>query len=135
MPKSGVQISPRPFFLIKINMHWNWVSVLHLLFVVVFVAVPFFVNNPFILCVHVLVGLGMIMHWIIRNDLCCLTLLEHKMFGTPIDQTYLQRLLGPVFSVDKKAVQWAAVFLILVSFGRMVFQFRCLFKGEWSPKK
>ena len=93
----------------------NIIALLHIIFIVWFVFVPFLTNHPLYLSMHIVFGIGMVFHWWMGSDICFLTWLEHKLFQTPINQTFMDRLVGSVYRISDSQVRYLAYFLFSLS--------------------
>lgn len=93
----------------------NVVRFIHILFVLYFVILPFVTNKPTSLLMHLIFGFGIIVHWALNSDVCALTILENKLFGTPISDTFTNRLIGSVYRITNTQIKLITYILCLVS--------------------
>ena len=93
----------------------NWVFIIHALFIVGFIITPFLTNDPMMLLLHIIIGFGIIVHWLLNSNMCVVTLLEHKLFNTPIDQTFTNRLIGKFFDIKDFHIQFVTYFCLTFS--------------------
>ena len=101
----------------------NIIAIIHFIYIVLFVIVPFITNKPLYLAMHIVFGIGMVFHWIMNSDICFLTWLEHKLFNVPINKTFMDRLVGAVYRISDKQVQYATYFLFIFFFFFFIFLF------------
>lgn len=98
----------------------NIVAVVHVLFVVYVVAVPFVASQPDVLMLHVTLLTCLLVHWHLNNDACALTLLEHYLFPeTKKNDLFVQRLVGPVYNVKSRDVTVATYALLALTLFRL----------------
>lgn len=93
------------------NIAADIVYIIHVLVVLFMVCAPFMGNNErflFILTVPFL-----FFHWIINDDTCALTMIECFLRGVPKDQSFLQRIVGPVY--DPSTVHTVAKLYLIVA--------------------
>ena len=98
----------------------NVISVIHGLFVLYVVVVPFVATRPEQLFLHVTLLACLLVHWHLNNDVCALTLLEHFLFPeTKKDELFVQRLVGPVYKVNSRDVTTATYALLALTLFRL----------------
>ena len=82
------------------------ITILHILVVLFFVLIPF-TNSNYLLVLHSIIVPFIIFHWIVNNNTCVLTILEHKfrekLTGQKIssNDTFMGRLLNPIYDFKK----------------------------------
>lgn len=83
----------------------TFITVLHYIFLMFVVITPF-TNSNYFLTLHAFVIPFMVLHWIIENDTCALTVAEiyirEQMGGAPVDKTesFVHRIVGPVYNFN-----------------------------------
>lgn len=76
------------------------ISFLHLLLVIFVVAVPFLPNVDWkILAIHVTLTVCLMLHWLMNSDTCALTLLESALLGVDEKQSFMYKLVSPVYKI------------------------------------
>lgn len=75
----------------------NIIYIIHCLVVLTIVIVPFIDNVP-LRELYVLFVPFIVLHWILNNDTCILTLLESYFSGKPMKETFIGRIVGPIYS-------------------------------------
>lgn len=84
----------------------NLIILLHALLVLFIVIVPF-TNIPYLLLLHVIIIPFILLHWVLNNNVCALTLAEFKIReyinGGPVDrnQCFMARLMDPIYDFKK----------------------------------
>ena len=77
------------------------IRLLHLLFIIFVVVTPF-TNYITILGMHFITIPFLILHWILNNDVCFLTEIEHKLSNKPRNKTFFGRLIQPVYRFNQQ---------------------------------
>ena len=95
------------------NIAANIIAFLHLLFVIFVVTTPFATDNPFILLYYCFIIFFVMIHWYLNNDTCVLTVIESKLRGTRDTQTFMGRLLKPIYNVQSNEIKYVTLFLFL----------------------
>ena len=85
----------------------NVIWVLHMLFVLWVVVVPFTDNEP-MLVLHLMVIPSLWTHWILNQDTCMLTITERYFRGCDSKESFFHNLVSPVYKIGDSAVQQAA---------------------------
>jgi hypothetical protein len=93
----------------------NVIFLLHSLLALFVVCVPFVSNDPHMLTLHIIVGVSILFHWATNNHMCCLTYLEHVIFKTPINETFMSRLIGGVYRISNECIYMCMIVLVLTS--------------------
>jgi len=98
----------------------NIISIIHLLFVLYVVLVPFVAQTPEILWLHVALLICLLVHWHFNNDICALTILEHYLFpNTPKTDLFIQRIVGPVYQFKNHDITVATYILLMITLFRL----------------
>lgn len=83
------------------------INVLHIIIVTYVLVVPFFpakMNMAPIFLVHVGMTMSMIIHWILNDDTCCLTVMESTLRGVPKQTSFMHRLISPFYNMNEDTV-------------------------------
>ena len=56
-------------------------------------------------------------HWSVNDDTCALTLLEQRVTGKNKEETFMQRLVGPIYKMDDTDLNNATKTLLFVLWG------------------
>jgi hypothetical protein len=103
------------------NIAANIIAILHL-FVILFVTtVPFATDNPFILMYYCFIVFFIMLHWHYNNDTCVLTLMEAKLRGKKDNDTFMGRLIKPIYNISSKEIQYITLFLFIFAFLKIRF--------------
>ena len=96
----------------------NFIKILHVLIVLFIIGAPF-TNDPRLLIIHVASCISLITHWYLNNDTCCLTLVESYLSGKKKKETFMGRLISPVYTMDEsttsKVTYYSTIALMVVS--------------------
>jgi len=95
------------------NIAANSIAILHLLFVIFITTTPFVTDNPFILLYYCFILFFVMLHWYLNNDTCVLTILEAKLRGKRDNETFMGRLIKPIYNVSSKEIQYVAIGLFI----------------------
>jgi len=86
-----------------------WINIVRLLhtFIVVFTIItPFIPNIPWTyLLLHVTAVASLLLHWILSNDACFLTLVECYLRGVPDSESFIHSIVSPIYKIDDKDLQ------------------------------
>lgn len=98
------------------NILANFIACLHLVFIIFITTTPFITDNPFILLYYCFISFFVMVHWYLNNDTCVLTLLEAKLRGKKDNETFMGRLIKPIYNISSKEVQYLGLALFLFAF-------------------
>lgn len=94
----------------------NIIFLLHLLFVLFIVAVPVVSVSIQLLFLHIALLTCVVVHWGLNNDVCCLTLMEQRLYRDKAKKDlFLQRLVGPVYNVTNRDIKRGTYIILLFS--------------------
>lgn len=115
--------------------------VLHMLFVVWVIVVPFTHNEP-MLVLHLIVMPFLWFHWLLADDTCALTLMERHLRGVSSDESFFHNLVSPVYKIrdqDMRTISWvASVVLWLLTLRKVLKRpamIRDVFTGRYPPSQ
>jgi len=97
----------------------NVIFMLHLLIILFILFTPFTNILPILIC-HVCFCFLIIFHWLLNNNVCALSLLECKLRGIPMDNTFVSRIVTPFYSPNNENVivlvsEYILILLIVTS--------------------
>lgn len=113
----------------------NFISLLHILFVLFVVGVPFLNSNYFLLLHAILVPFVML-HWVLNNNTCALTVLEKKLRQSITGKDDVQdecitcKLIEPVYDFKNNYKTYSAIIYIattilwLISVSKLVYKYK-----------
>lgn len=102
----------------------SWATVLviravHAAIIAFVVLAPFLAKSDEVLAQHAAVCALMIVHWAANSDTCALTKLEAYITGRSDGETFVGRVVGPVYNLTSAHVKAATVALAAVSLARI----------------
>lgn len=86
---------------------------------ILFILLAPIIGGELLLTYHTIVIPGILIHWITNNNMCSLTLLESKLTNTPIDKTFIGKILNPFFEVNNYAIYTIIIVLWVLSIYRL----------------
>ena len=89
----------------------NLVWMFHILVILVVLVLPF-TNIPALLLLHFVFGTSLLVHWYFNSDICSLTLIESKLRGIKISDSFSHKLISPLYTISK--TDWSNVCYIIV---------------------
>ena len=103
------------------NIAANIIAILHLLVILFVTTVPFITDNPFILIYYCFIVFFIMLHWHYNNDTCVLTLMEAKLRGKKHNDTFMGKLIKPIYNISSKEIQYITLFLFTFAFLKIRF--------------
>jgi hypothetical protein len=82
----------------------NCVSAFHL-FIIIFVLAAPFSTAPYILILHITLGMSLLVHWAYNNDTCALSVIESRLRGLDYTQSYSHKFISPLYNISQ--TQWS----------------------------
>jgi hypothetical protein len=80
---------------------------LHILFVMWIVIVPFTQNEP-MLVLHLMIMPFLWFHWILNDDTCALTLMERHLRGVSSEDSFFHNLVSPMYKIQDNDIRKGA---------------------------
>jgi hypothetical protein len=67
----------------------------------------------------------LLLHWVTNNDICALTLLESKLTGVKDENTFVGRIVQPIYNahLESKHYYWISIVLFAVTAFRLHYQY------------
>ena len=96
------------------------INIIHLIVIIFVLATPFS-NSNYLLLVHIIVVPFIMLHWILNNNTCCLTIAEkyirQKTIGTKIkeEDCFTYQLIAPIYDFSKDHEAFAIFIYILTT--------------------
>lgn len=94
------------------------IRVLHVLFVLAILFIPFSSNTQCIEFYVVFVPF-MVLHWVLNSDECVLTYIECLLTGSTKKESFLGRLLGPIYTVSNTEIYLITFILYAIAVYRV----------------
>jgi hypothetical protein len=89
-----------------INNTLLFINIIHIIFILLIIIIPFSSSN-YLLIMYILLVPFIILHWVLNENTCCLTVLEqnirNKTTGLKINKkdTYIHKLIAPIYDLKK----------------------------------
>jgi hypothetical protein len=92
----------------------NLVRYLHI-FLVIFLVIAPLSNNALVILLNLVLMFGIMIHWILNDQTCCLTVLEKMLRGKELDsETFFGNLMGPIYSANSNTFSWIFILVLFV---------------------
>lgn len=95
------------------------IQLIHLLLCIAIITGPFVIKNRYFLKVYVLCVMLIVFHWVINNDTCVLTVIESWISGKPSDQTFIGRIVKPIYNIKNTQIMNVTLILLLIALIRL----------------
>lgn len=68
---------------------------------------------------------GIMVHWMMNDQTCCLTLLEKMFRGTEHDsETFFGNLMGPIYSANSNTYSWIIILVLFIYNLKKFYEYR-----------
>ena len=108
-----MKINMRDIFLIIIL---RSISIIHLLIMLYILIIPF-MNDNLLLIIHILIVPFIMLHWLMNDNNCSLTLIEKslrkQMYGTSDLTCFTCQLIEPIYDFNKKFDQFFVMSVLI----------------------
>jgi hypothetical protein len=97
------------------------INIIHLIVILFILATPF-TNSNYLMILHIIVVPFIILHWLLNNNTCCLTIAEkyirQSKSGTIIkeDECFTYKLIAPIYDFNKDN-QSFSIFIYILTIG------------------
>jgi len=98
------------------NIPANIIAFFHLLVIIFVTSVPFATDDPFLLLYYCFIVFFIMIHWHYNNDTCILTVIESNLRGTKHKDTFMGKLIRPIYNVSSIEIQYITLFLFTFAF-------------------
>ena len=99
----------------------KFVNLIHLLLCLFIILGPFLIKSNIFLLFYVFFVSGIILHWMVSSDVCVLTLVEQFLSGKQSHETFIGRIVGPVYNVTNKTIVRGTYLLVLIAVLRIYY--------------
>lgn len=79
------------------NLFAQIVFIIHLIILIFILYIPIFSNSNYFLFICAVFLPFLELHWLFNNDVCCLTELEKKLRGVDNNDSFINKLLSPIY--------------------------------------
>jgi hypothetical protein len=83
-----------------------FINIIHLIVILLIIIIPFTGSN-YLLLLYIIILPFILLHWVLNNNTCCLTVFEQKirekLNGETIDkeETYMHKIIAPIYDFKK----------------------------------
>jgi hypothetical protein len=93
----------------------NLIKGLHI-FLILFMVFAVLSNNPLIILINLILMFGIMFHWMVNSDICCLTMCEQYLRGK-VDptETFFGNLVGPVYAAHSIEYSWMIIIVLFIA--------------------
>ena len=91
----------------------NIISFLQLLVIIFVTITPFVIDSPFGLLYYCLMIFFLGLHWVTNDDTCVLTIIESKLRGKKSTETFMGKLISPVYKITSIEIHILTAILFL----------------------
>ena len=106
---------------LSMNISANIISLLHIFVVLFVINVPLITDNPFFLMYYCFIVFFIMIHWHYNNDTCILTVIESNLRGKKHNDTFMGKLIKPIYNVSSQEIQYIALSLFALAFLKIRF--------------
>lgn len=96
------------------------IKLIHLIFIFYVILTPFMTDNKLFLFLYVMVLLCTILHWKMSSDKCMLTLIEQKISGRESDDTFIGKIVSPIYTVTSEDIKNTTLILLLIAIFKLL---------------
>ena len=82
------------------NILANIIFIIHLILFLACIIIPFITTDKKYLTIYSFIIVFIIFHWVMNDDRCILTYIEHKLRNIDTEETFFNRLVSPVYKMD-----------------------------------
>lgn len=68
--------------------------------IIIFIIYGVFSNNYDILLINFSILTSILVHWVLNNDVCALTIIEKMITGNDDKDTFIHSLVSPFYNID-----------------------------------
>jgi len=96
----------------------NLIRCIHFAVVLYMVFAPFSENIE-VVETYVMIVPFIVFHWIVNNNMCALSMLEAYLTGKPMCETFIGRIVEPIYSISSGEIQLVTFILYCVAVYRV----------------
>jgi hypothetical protein len=96
------------------------INIIHLIVIIFVLAAPFS-NSNYLMLLHIIIVPFIILHWLLNNNICCLTIAEkfirEKNYGISIkeDDCFTYKLIAPIYDFNKDHESFSTFIYLLTT--------------------
>ncbi len=96
----------------------NIIRLIHYSFIIYIIVTPFIANKSELKHYLIIVVL-LLSHWITNNDTCALSMLESKLRKMDTRETFVGRIVSPIYSIKNEHVYLLIYILVFIAIIRL----------------
>jgi hypothetical protein len=104
----------------------NIIFWIHCIFILFILVIPF-TNIPVLLMLHIIACVSLFIHWKTNSNICSLTILEAKLRGLNHTDTFMHRVVSPIYNINDNTI-W------FITFALMCLSIYKLYKNKYKFK-
>jgi hypothetical protein len=97
------------------------VRFLHLLVIVFVIIGPFICSSKMNLLFYISMIVFIMIHWVLMNDTCFLTLMEQFFTGRKSEETFIGKIVKPVYNVTSREINNITIMLLLFAISKYIY--------------
>lgn len=105
------------------------IQILHIIIIIGFLYGPF-LKSLFSMLIYLLLLIGLISHWILNNNACLLSQLEAKYRNIPTSDSFIYRLLTPMFELNHSQFSYFIYLITFILF--IIVLYKVIKSPEWN---
>lgn len=79
------------------------IKLIHCVVIIIILYIPFS-SNQYLLELYSILIPFIVLHWLLNNNICCLTLLESYLTGKEYSKTFIGRIIEPIYSINNTKI-------------------------------
>jgi hypothetical protein len=108
-----------------------FINILHTFFVL-FVLFGILSNDPMFLLLYLFTLISLLLHWLMNNDICCLTLTERMLTGRTNDESFIHQIVSPIYKIPNQHLAYLSKIVVYILIGLTLIK---LYRMGLTPRK
>lgn len=92
-----------------------FIRVIHFSVILFVITGPFIINDKPLLSLYILIVAFIVFHWLLSNDSCVLTLVEQKITGRKSNDTFIGKIVKPIYNVSNSQISYSTFLLLILA--------------------
>jgi len=92
-----------------------FINIIHFI-MVSFVIISPFLNIPPVLLLNLSYTICLMIHWYFNSNICCLTIFEGYITGKPLNQTFIHKIIDPIYNISENSLNNVVWIVTIISF-------------------
>ena len=94
---------------------------LHLLVIIFVIIGPFIFTCKMTLLFYISMVVFIMIHWFLMNDTCFLTLMEQFFTGRKSEDTFIGKIVKPVYNITSREINNITIMLLLFAISKCIY--------------